>query len=48
MKLKNYLKNLLKEQVQETFFDDFKSWWMEKRKEGEDPIDIKFDLPHND
>ena len=38
------LLNLLKEQVQHTFFVDFKEWWMEKRSNDEDPIDIKFDL----
>ena len=38
------LLNLLKEQVQHTFFVDFKEWWMEKRSNDENPIDIKFDL----
>ena len=46
MKIK--LTNILLEQVQETFFEDFKSWWIEKRNNDEDPIDIKFDLPHNE
>ena len=40
--------HLITEQVQQTFFEDFKSWWMEKRNNDEDPIDIKFDLPHNE
>ena len=42
------LLNLLNEQVQQTFFEEFKSWWMEKRNNDEDPINIKFDLPHNE
>ena len=38
------LLSLIKEQVQQTIFEDFKEWWMEKRNNDEDPIDIKFDL----
>tara|TARA_Y100001973_G_scaffold104928_1_gene176253 strand:- start:1672 stop:2193 length:522 start_codon:yes stop_codon:yes gene_type:complete len=40
--------HLLKEQVQQTFFEDFKNWWIEKRNDNEDPLNIKFDIPHND
>ena len=57
-RLKNIVNNLdptvlniagmLYEQVQQTFFEDFRNWWMEKRNNNEDPIDIKFDLPHNE
>ena len=35
---------LITERVQENFFEDFKSWWKEKRNNDEDPINIKFDL----
>ena len=35
---------MLHEQVQETFFEDFKNWWLEKRNNDEDPIDIKFNI----
>ena len=38
------LNNLLESQTQETFFDEFKSWWMEKRNNNEDPINIEFDV----
>ena len=36
--------NLITERVQETHFEEFKSWWMEKRNNDEDPINIEFDI----
>ena len=41
MKLLNLL---LEQQIQETFFDEFKNWWMEKRSNDNDPLDMKFEL----
>tara|TARA_Y100001963_G_scaffold152919_1_gene238618 strand:+ start:180 stop:683 length:504 start_codon:yes stop_codon:yes gene_type:complete len=34
---------LLKEQVIENF-DNFKEWWMSKKSDNEDPLDIEFDI----
>ena len=36
--------NLITERVQETHVEEFKSWWMEKRNNDEDPINIEFDI----
>tara|TARA_B100000287_G_scaffold360407_1_gene352793 strand:+ start:1243 stop:1734 length:492 start_codon:yes stop_codon:yes gene_type:complete len=36
--------NLIKEQVQEAFIDDFENWWMEKRNKNKDPLDIEFEI----
>ena len=37
-------KKRLREQVQQTFFDEFKEWWLEERNNNNDPIEIKFEL----